>query len=66
VTQRHIRVIALDFGGTISLDTVDHLIAQKPVDLRSRSTTEVRCRRGARPLGRTDDGPWRSVVGTAR
>lgn len=32
MTQRHIRAIALDYGGTISLDTVDHLIAQKPVD----------------------------------
>jgi hypothetical protein len=39
---------------------------EQALRVRSRSTTEVRCRRGARPLGRTDGGPWRSVVGTAR
>jgi HAD superfamily hydrolase (TIGR01549 family) len=27
-----IRAVALDFGGTISLDRIDHLIRQKPVD----------------------------------
>jgi hypothetical protein len=30
--NRQIRVIALDYGGTISLDRIDHLIGQKPVD----------------------------------
>ena len=41
MTQRHIRVIALDYGGTISLDTVDHLIAQKPVDPSAATALRV-------------------------
>jgi hypothetical protein len=52
VTQRHIQAIALDYGGTISLDPVDHLIAQKPVDpswsLKTAARTPDSQRPGAR------------------
>jgi hypothetical protein len=32
VTQRRIRVIALEYGGTISTDREDHVLGQKDVD----------------------------------
>jgi HAD superfamily hydrolase (TIGR01549 family) len=41
VTQQRIRAIALDFGGTISLDTIDHLTAQKPVDPSAAAALRV-------------------------
>ena len=36
-----VRAVALDYGGTISLDAVDHLIAQKPVDPAAASALRV-------------------------
>lgn len=32
MTKTRIQAIALDYGGSISLDHIDHLIGQKPVD----------------------------------
>jgi FMN phosphatase YigB (HAD superfamily) len=32
VTRKHIQAVALDYGGSISADQIDHLIGQKPVD----------------------------------
>jgi len=38
---RDVRAVALDYGGTISLDAVDHLIAQKPVDPAAAAALRV-------------------------
>jgi FMN phosphatase YigB (HAD superfamily) len=36
-----IRVVALDYGGTISLDRIDHVIGQKPVDPEAAAALRV-------------------------
>ena len=36
-----VSVIATDYGGTISLDRLDHLLGQKPVDPAAAATLRV-------------------------
>jgi hypothetical protein len=41
VTEPHIQAIAVDDGGTISLDRLDHVLGQKPVDPAAAAALRV-------------------------
>jgi putative hydrolase of the HAD superfamily len=41
VSASTIKAVALDYGGTISVDTIDHLIGQKPVDPAAATALRV-------------------------
>lgn len=41
MTERQIRVIALDYGGTLSQDKIDHLLGEKPVDPAAAAAVRV-------------------------
>jgi FMN phosphatase YigB (HAD superfamily) len=39
--HRPVRAIALDYGGTITLDAIDHLLGEKPVDPQAATALHV-------------------------